>query len=40
MTFTKNADDSITQTGTDDTTLANSTVLADLVAAADPRSFH
>ena len=39
MTFTKNADDSITQTGTDDTTLANSTVLADLVAAADPRSF-
>ena len=35
MTFVKNADDSVTQTDTDDTTLPNSTVFEDLIAVAD-----
>ena len=39
MTFVKNADDSVTQTDTDDTTLPNSTVFEDLIAVADARSF-
>ena len=39
MTFVKNADDSVTQSGIDDTTLANSTVFEDLIAVADARSF-
>ena len=39
MTFVKNADTSISQSGIDDTTLANSLVFAELVGVADPRSF-
>ena len=39
MTFVKNADNSITQSGTDDSTLPNSTTFADLVAVSDPISF-
>ena len=39
MTFVKNANTSISQSGTDDTTLPNSSVFAELVGVADPRSF-
>ena len=39
MTFAKNADTSITQTGIDDTTLSPNTVFQDLLDVADPISF-
>ena len=39
MTFVKNADDSITQSDIDDSTIVDSTTFADLVAVSDPISF-